>query len=120
MEGKTKGKGIGCICMVIILLAMWFIFSNCGDGKPKAEHDPIIACVMSQTFAKERLKAPATAKFASYRESQVTDKGNGEYLVSSHVDAENSFGAKIRTRYICHLKYTGNNRWQLMEFKFLE
>lgn len=120
MESKSKGKGIGCLSLIIVILTLWIVFSNCGGGGPSAEHDPIMACVMSQTFAKDRLKAPATAKFASYQESQVTDKGNGEYLVSSHVDAENSFGAKVRTKYICRLKYTGNNRWQMLEFRFLE
>ena len=46
-------------------------------------------------------KAPATADFASYSDSAVVNKGDGTYIVVSYVDAQNSFGAKIRTRYTC-------------------
>ena len=68
---------------------------------------------MCKKFLKDRLKAPATAKFASSSEERRTDLGNGRYRVSSYVDAENSFSANLRTNYDCEVLYTGNDNWRL-------
>jgi len=87
---------------------------------PKVEHDPLSAFVMSQTFVEKQLKAPATAKFPLYSESKVTDLGDGKYKVDSYVDAQNSFGAMIRTNYTCTLKYVGDDKWQAEEVQLLE
>lgn len=55
----------------------------------------------AQDAVKEELKAPSTAKFPWDYESYVTDNGDGTYTVTSYVDAENSFGAKIRSKFRC-------------------
>lgn len=77
----------------------------------------ISALVMSQKFVARRLKAPATADFASITESKVTHLGEGEFLVVSYVDAQNSFGAKLRNHYACRLKDAGNDNWQLIDLR---
>lgn len=51
----------------------------------------------------KNLKAPATAHFAWAGDQKVDDRGSWRYAISSYVDAENSFGAKIRTEYKCEL-----------------
>ncbi len=58
----------------------------------------IVACEMR---VKSGLKAPSTAKFAGRLDTNVRDKGSGIAVVISHVDAQNSFGAILRTRWIC-------------------
>jgi hypothetical protein len=79
---------------------------------------------MAQKFVNDRLKAPATADFQSCREAKVApqteaDKGGG-YAVFSHVDVQNSFGAKIRTSYLAVVQYAGyddtrhNYDWNLV------
>ena len=52
-----------------------------------------------QQFVEQRLKSPRSAdfRFGGYRD--VTNLGNGRYKVNSYVDAENSFGANIRTHF---------------------
>lgn len=47
---------------------------------------------------KGKLKSPSTAKFPSYSEWSVS-KSDNTYTVSSYVDAENGFGAEIRTYF---------------------
>lgn len=60
---------------------------------------------------KQHLKAPATAKFPGILErmDHVQDEGAREgwryFSIASYVDAENSFGAKIRTYWSCKIKF---------------
>lgn len=49
-------------------------------------------------IVKEKLKSPSTANFPSYSTWNVSKSGN-TYSVSSYVDAENGFGAEIRTYF---------------------
>ena len=80
--------------------------------------------LQAQKFVSDRLKAPATADLQSCREAKVaprieSDKG-GCYSVFSHVDSQNSFGAKIRTTYLAVVQYAGydntrrNYDWNLI------
>ena len=73
--------------------------------------DKMSAFLMSQDFVKARLKAPSTAEFPWYDKSFVGDLGGGRFRVNAYVDAQNSFGAQIRSRYTCVLKATGDDRW---------
>ncbi|WP_300700915.1 hypothetical protein [Bacteroides sp.] len=56
---------------------------------------------------KKELKAPSTASFAEMTDSEAKCKVNddGSVIIRSYVDAENSFGAKIRTHFQCTVKY---------------
>lgn len=118
----TKQKGIGCLVLIVLLVIIGVWIGSCdgGDQEPRPEHDAIAAYSMSQVFAEDHLKAPSTAKFPVFTEDQVVHAGDGEYIVSSYVDAQNSFGAMVRTHYLCGLKYAGDNKWQLLEFEFIE
>lgn len=64
-----------------------------------------MAYVMSQAPVADLLKSPSTAKFPSYSSSGVNVKQSGEcrYTVDAFVDAENSFGAVVRTAYSVEL-----------------
>lgn len=59
----------------------------------------------------ESLKAPSTAKI---HETFNTYKGSNVYLVKFEVDAQNSFGAMIRSNFECKIteKIGGGNVWQ--------
>lgn len=52
---------------------------------------------------KNTLKAPSTAKFPSIiaTEENVRNIGYLKYEISSYVDAQNSFGAKLRKNFVC-------------------
>lgn len=65
------------------------------------------AYAVAQQFVEDRLKAPGSASFPWYDPSYVTAAGVDRYTVRAHVDAQNSFGAKLRASWICRLRWTG-------------
>lgn len=83
------------------------------DQPTKKIYQPtkIDASIMAEEFVKQALKAPSTADFPWYNSDRVKSMGNNKYVVHSYVDAENSYGAKLRTWYICELRYIGNGKW---------
>ena len=111
------------ILLIIIVLAIipfFFIDFN----KPIQESKEDIAkraASVSQTFVANYLKAPATAEFPYYGSVPVKTIRDYTYEVHSYVDSENSFGAKIRTRYKCTIKYDPTDKdkeWKLLNLKF--
>lgn len=117
-NGKTIG--IGCLGLIAIIIILSLLLSMCGskDAAEKPPHDPISAFYMSQQFTTKQLKAPATAKYPAYSEAQVLDLGDGQYRISAYVDAQNAFGAMIRTQYLCTVKHVEGDTRQLLEFEF--
>ena len=65
-----------------------------------ARHTDIEAWSCAQNIVEGYLKAPSTAKFCKFYEATITHLGNGEYMVTGWVDAENSFGAMLRSTFI--------------------
>jgi hypothetical protein len=67
-----------------------------------------------QQFVKQELKAPGTAKFRNFFEDDgevtVTHTGD-EYTVVSSVDAENSFGASLRSNFRCVVTHVSGDTW---------
>lgn len=74
------------------------------DAKKKAEEDEkndgSVAAICAKNYVKDSLKAPSTADFPWSLGSTVP-LGKNQYTVSSYVDAQNGFGAMIRTNYAC-------------------
>lgn len=60
------------------------------------------AKLFAQSVELQLLKAPASAKFCSLEEMNVTEI-NGVYTVSGYVDSQNSYGAMIRTPFILNV-----------------
>ena len=81
---------------------------------PPREDDRGGAWVWTMGFVKERLKSPSTADFPHVWNVYFADMGNRTWKVAAYVDAQNSFGATIRTRFISVVKYVGNDRWVLV------
>jgi hypothetical protein len=84
----------------------------------KACADTTMAFVMSQEFVKRSLKAPSTAEFPWYTDDQVSvsQRPDCGFRVIAWVDAQNGFGAQIRSSYVVELKYLdGSGEWQLTD-----
>jgi hypothetical protein len=77
-------------------------FTRYGDGP-----DEIRAFVDCNRFVEASLRAPSTAKFADYSPDRVQAIGASRFRVRSWVDAENGFGARLRGRYTCTVRYDG-------------
>lgn len=80
-----------------------------GCSKKPVCDDDITAFVMSQEFIKRQLKSPSTAEFPLITDSEVsvTKAPNGKsciFHVRTPVDAQNSFGATVRSYFTVDLR----------------
>lgn len=80
----------------------------------------VMAFTMAQEFVKKRLKAPSTADFPWIHDGAVRKSECGVFSVTSYVDAQNAFGAMLRTQYRATVKHVGNDNWQLVDIAFSE
>lgn len=78
---------------LVILIA----FVTCGGDTERTPEDTFYLGCIGQVEA--QLKAPANARF-SPTSGQIQANGT-RYRWAGYVDSENSFGANIRTRFIC-------------------
>ena len=77
-----------------------------------------LAFVMQQDAVRSRLRAPATADFPSSADVQVLE--GCRFMVRSYVDAQNGFGALIRTHYVSVIRHFPERRtWQVQSIEFL-
>jgi hypothetical protein len=65
-----------------------------------------MAGIQCEEFVKNRLKAPSTADFP-FLDRTVIPEGANTYIVRSYVDAQNGFGAMIRSDFRCEIRYNG-------------
>ncbi len=77
-----------------------------------AEGDKAMAYAMCQDFVKQRLKAPSTADFPWSYDDKVAELGGGRWQVRGYVDAQNGFGAQIRSNFVCTV-VDGGESWTL-------
>ena len=83
------------------------------DGGPQSPaHSDVAAFVMCRQFAEDCLRAPSTADWPSSLPpaTRIEHAGEGRYLVQTYVDAQNAFGALIRSDISCQVQYRGGER----------
>ena len=81
------------------------IFQGQRIGQATDGYDAQVAC---KDFVRDRLKAPSTADFTS-----VSHTGSAPtWTVTGTVDADNSFGAKLRMTFTCVVRDDGDT-WRL-------
>lgn len=114
-DAKTrKGCAWGCASLLIISAVLAVAGSGGDSGGAEPEHSPIMAYIMCEDFVEQRLRAPSTAEFPSRGSEGSVPLGGGKYRVQSHVDAENAFGAMIRSSWDCTIQHVaGTDRWRL-------
>ncbi len=120
---------VGCAVIAIILwLVVDAVTCDCKSDKHAGSqpersssysegNDKIGAWVAAQYFVKQDLKNPRGAKFefaASEKRGAVKYVGNNTYSVNSYVDATNSFGATVRTRFYLRVHDDGGGDWSLV------
>jgi hypothetical protein len=100
----------GCLSGIVLLAGAAWLLTQCvertNEPARTACNDEVGAYVMSQTFVKRQLKAPSTADFPTMGidDVSVSSSGHCEFTVVAYVDAQNSFGAKLRTPYVAVVK----------------
>lgn len=125
-EKKTKKKValwtvvfMGLFCMP----ALWEHFTSTPETRRAAmcsNAGRIDAFVKSQRFVKQKLRAPSTANFPLITAEGVVSRwiNDCEFDVIAFVDAENGFGAKVRSKYEASLSYAPDaDRWLLKQIQ---
>ncbi len=111
---------VGFVVLFVALMVKGCV-SNSNTPSAPPDHKQM-ANIISQSYVKSALKSPATADFPTF-DYGVTDLGGNRFEVSSYVDSENGFGAKLRSQWYTKLKYsgTGNDadptQWTLEELR---
>lgn len=124
-EGSNADPEMNSLAKIMALVAAAGVVAFCAlhDGKSadpdvrreatcsqRGERD---AANIAPQFVTDRLKAPATADFP--RDLQkATYIGGCNFAVVGKVDAQNGFGAQIRSTYAGEIEYLpGEDKWQL-------
>jgi hypothetical protein len=85
------------------------------EARCDSEAQKIAAYVMSQQYVKTTLRSPSTAQFGWYGDRNVVRHlGNCEYNVQGYVDAQNGFGAMIRSEFTVRLRETNRETWTVV------
>ena len=76
------------------------------------DHDDSDILQIAKDTVKQNLKAPSTATFSSMSETQIKRSGN-TWTVSGWVDAQNSFGAMLRSEYTVKITFTSKTKYTI-------
>lgn len=83
------------------------------------------AVVICRGYVRDQLAAPDSAKIP--RLPNVFDMKRQRYVVKSHFDAQNAYGAMMRAHYHCDVQFVGGEsddrlapgNWDVLEFEIL-
>lgn len=103
--GQIALTGIPTIGLLLVLVGMmygWF------DGPPdptateraRIRSEQIDVAVLCERAVRQQLRSPRSARFPSGAHRSVHVEGTTAEL-TSYLDAQNAFGAEIRTTYVC-------------------
>lgn len=91
------------------------------QAKANEEKDrSVMAGMICKNHVKASLKSPATADFPMF-DKNIWKMPSQRYVVKSYVDAQNAFGANLRARWFCEIRYKGpgddanDANWELIK-----
>ncbi len=85
----------GCFIVILVITVLGAII-----GEPKDKCNSSYAKYEAENVVRSMLKAPKTADFSNDRYTRYGDLDTGGCYVSGDVDAQNGFGAMLRSHYI--------------------
>lgn len=105
--GEWYWWATGFVVFVLLLWGASAIRGEAGnsDGRAEERYPASEARYACQAWVKDELKAPATAKFSG----GGATGSDGDWTITGAVDAENSFGALIRTTWTCDARVEGDD-----------
>ncbi|PHM69043.1 DNA translocase FtsK [Xenorhabdus kozodoii] len=110
---------LGWIIGVVIFIIMIAVLHSCSGNSsaPETDYcsDDTTAYIYAKKFISTHLKAPSTAKFASYYDVKSSQPKECKFNFIGYVDAENSFGAMIRTQFEATVRYDKNKDTYYLE-----
>ncbi len=88
----------GLIGVPLLAFVAFFIWAQVDPAPPNPQVEFVVNC---ESRVKTALKAPSTAKISNAFQDGIHTTASG-YSWTGAVDAQNSFGAQIRTSFWCH------------------
>ncbi len=102
---------------VVIFVCIAFSIMNNRDGGKTKDDPKSNAWYTCRMFIEKYLKSPSTAKYQNYvTDGVVKDLGGSVYEMVMWVDAQNSFGAQIRSNFYCKVQDIGDS-WKLLDLQ---
>jgi hypothetical protein len=92
------------------LIPAFLVLAACAPQDYEAETTEN-ACIQAKISVEDRLRAPGSAEFSTCDENTAKKQADGYWAVGGYVDAQNAFGAKLRSIYLVMLTHA-NGRWQ--------
>lgn len=122
---RSKIGAGGVLLTLITIGGMVYLLSDAprSSVRPKTDEEHArTACYMAQEYVKTALKAPKSAEFGDcYSQTSVALVGVTplRYYITGYVDAQNSFSAMIRTRYVAEVEQVDATKgtWRLVQLK---
>lgn len=112
------------VCVVFFIIFLVFKCSCSKTDEEKAiqneQNLKSTAYFNGQECVKELLKSPSTAEFPYGSEQFVTQIDEDTFIINSYVDSQNSFGAMLRTQYVCQVTLIDNENYTCDSVKLLE
>ena len=107
-ELPWPNKYIPLAFLLFFLIGLGKCISSGGgaDTPPSSAEVARLAVSAAEPAVRAILKAPASASFVP--DPQVLLNSDSTATVNGQVDAQNAFGAMLRTSYSVHLKYIGD------------
>lgn len=119
MTKAPEPKPVHYFLFIVFMVAFCWISSTIHSAcsTPK-ENNKSRAIVEAHYFVIEHLKSPSTAVFPWGEPTNVSADDEGtKWCVSGVVDAQNSFGGTIRTRWAVEMTRDGD-KWSLVNVRF--
>lgn len=126
-NNNSPNPGKSELIVLLVIFGLIFLFFKCTCSK--SDEEKVIqnaqdlratAYFNSQECVKDLLKSPSTAEFPYGSEQFVTQIDEDTFIINSYVDSQNSFGAMLRTQYVCQVTLIDNENYTCDSVKLLE
>jgi hypothetical protein len=84
-------------------IALALVISGCSDEPSKVN-----VSTMAHQCVATQLRSPSTAEFSNFGQEAIIQLNDSTWMVDGHVDAENAFGASMRSQFVCVITYRGD------------
>jgi len=92
---------------IVIMLPFLLLLNGCASSSANTRD---IACKFAKNEISLQLKSPSTAKFSACI-TEPSKQYLGRFIATGDVDAQNSFGAMIRSPYVCKVTTLGKTEF---------
>lgn len=134
-EQRRREKKVGAITTLVGLLIVsgvygWYEFYYQSSAQIRSRQavdverpcgNSAVAYRASQRFVEDRLRSPSTASFPRLAEVRVVPAGDCKFNVTAYVDAQNGFGAQIRTHYTVTMESLPQSKaWRALDLHLIQ